>query len=90
MIDAIINGGLGLLIIAMILHKLFFDPDDLNGIERVGLGLISGGMVLTTAALAMHGTPFDDWSFNMTRVGFALFNYARLYAMGRRSRETVK
>lgn len=51
-------------------------PEEFNDAERLGVGLFIAGMIMSTPAIWLDHTPFDDWSLNVGRGGGLLFLYA--------------
>lgn len=77
----IINTVLSLALSLIIVHKLLNWFDNFNRLERAGMGIMAGSVLLTIPALWLYGpTPFDQWTTALIRLG------AVLYFMGRLSR----
>lgn len=74
--DVLFNAILAFSIIGIIATQLFVNFDEFNDLERFGLGVIGGGMILSTPALWLPDTPFNSWSFNVARFGVALYLFA--------------
>lgn len=64
---------LGLTIVVYVLHRLMCCGAQYTRTERFGMGLTTAGMIMATPALWMPNTPFDGWSFNVARLGIALY-----------------
>lgn len=67
MLPLIISTFLGLVIFTSLILAVLNYQDELDVMERVILAGLAGSMLLTTPALWMVGTPFDGWSFNLSR-----------------------
>jgi len=67
------SAALGLLIVVYIVHRLLCCSAQYNGVEKFGMGMTAAGMVMATPALWLTNTPFDGWSFNVARLGIALY-----------------
>jgi hypothetical protein len=57
-------------------YHLLTCPEEFNDAERLGVGLFVAGMIMSTPAVWLDHTPFDDWSLNVGRAGASLFFYA--------------
>lgn len=68
-----LNGVLGLVIVGYILQRLFCHAGQYTHAERVGMGTVAGGILMSTPALWIQNTPFDGWSFNVARFGIVLY-----------------
>jgi hypothetical protein len=66
-IPLIVSTLFGLVIFGSIMLAVLNYQDELDTLERVILAGFAGSMLLTTPALWMVGTPFDGWSFNLSR-----------------------
>lgn len=67
------SAALGLWIVAYILQRLFCCASQYSSTEKMAMSLIAAGMVMATPALWLRDTPFDGWSFNVARLGIAIF-----------------
>jgi len=72
-VQPFISAAVGLAIVVYILHRLFCCATQYTRIEQVGMSMTAAGMVMATPALWMPDTPFDGWSFNVARVGIAIY-----------------
>lgn len=79
--NAVINALLGVLCIAVVIGKVLHDDGEMDFLQQCGLCFAAGGMILVTPSLWIAGSPFDEWSFNFSRGGLALF-LVRSYAPG--------
>lgn len=76
MMQIAINIMFGVMIILIILWRLIHCFDAHTRLERISLALVGAGMILVTPAIWLQHTPFDVWSFNMSRGAMALLLYA--------------
>ncbi|MDF2603028.1 hypothetical protein [Sphingomonas sp.] len=89
-----LNATLALLVCGLATYKLLAHFDDFKPIERVGLGIMAGSVLLTLPPLVVEGgTPFDDWSPAALRLGIALYlagKVERLLRHARNNRRQLK
>lgn len=76
MMQIALNVFFGVIILTIIVWRLVYHFEDHTRLERLSLGLVGAGMILVTPAIWIANTPFDVWSFNMSRGAIALFFYA--------------
>lgn len=74
---AVINIFAGMVVACLVSYLLGAHGQRFNVIERVGLGLMGGGSVLTigpilTRAVIIDASPYDDWSGTLLRIGCAV------------------
>lgn len=76
---AILNALSGVIAAAVVTFEMGWRGYKFTPAERYGLGMIGGGMILTTAPILWSTpTPFEDWSGALIRVGFAVYSIGRL------------
>jgi hypothetical protein len=63
----------GIAIVIYLLRRLLCCGGQYTRSERFAMSLIAAGMVLATPALWLSSTPFGTWSFNIARIGIALY-----------------
>lgn len=71
-----VNILFSLSILGFVVWRLGWHADTHNCLERVALGFMGAGMILSTPAVFEIATPFDYWSTNMARGAFLAFLYA--------------
>lgn len=76
---ALINAFFGLLAATIITYKLVVIPNRFNMIERIGMGLMGSGLILTLGLLMARDTPFDDWSTALLRAGCCIYFVGRMH-----------
>lgn len=74
---AVINIFAGMVVACLVSYLLGAHGHRFNIIERVGMGLMGGGSVLTigpilTRSILTGASPYDDWSGLLLRVGCAI------------------
>ncbi len=74
---AIVNIFAGMTVACLVSYLLGAHGDRFNIIERIGLGLMGGGSVLTIGPILTHAviigiSPYDDWSGTLLRIGCAI------------------
>jgi hypothetical protein len=75
----IINTLLSLVLSAMLIHKLVNWRDNFIPLERIGMGLMAGSVLMTIPVIWTHGpTPFDTWTTTVLRLGAVLYFAGRL------------
>jgi hypothetical protein len=72
-ISPYLNSALGLIITGYIVVRLLYYGPQYNRAERIGMGMVAGGILIATPALWIPNTPFDGWSFNIARIGITLY-----------------
>lgn len=90
----LINTVLSLALSLILVHKLLQWFDSFNRLERAGMGIMAGSVLLTIPALWLYGpTPFDHWTTGLLRFGAVLYFIGRLSrhrGHWRRNQEMVK
>lgn len=77
------------IVVAMIVtFKLLGYADQFNLGERLGMGMIAGGMLMRIGPILGHAafreqTPFDDWSVTLLHLGLATYFVARMMRIHR-------
>lgn len=69
----------GLAIFVSIMLAVITYQDEIDALERFILAGFAGSMLLTTPALWMADTPFDGWSFYVSRGFLAAFCVKRFF-----------
>jgi len=59
-------------------YKLIWRPRAFTWVERLGLGLLAAGCIMTIGPLTFKPSPFDDWSIALFRIGCATYFIGRL------------
>lgn len=72
-VQPFVSAAIGLAVVVYIVHRLLAHGSDYNRAERAGMALVASGIVMATPALWIVGTPFDGWTFNLGRLGVAMF-----------------
>ena len=67
----------GLVIFLSVIVAVLVYQDEIDAFERFILAGFAGSMLLTTPALWMADTPFDGWSFYVSRGFLAVFCFKR-------------
>jgi len=78
----------GLVALAMVIGLHFF-REALNYWERLGMGMIAGGALMTLPIiidLSKDGTPFDKWSPSIMSLGILIFFGARMVRIVRHAK----
>lgn len=75
---ATLNVLASLIIASIVVWKLASKPDSFTPAERYGMGLAAAGAVLTIGPVTFDGSPFDDWSGVLLRLGMAVYFVGRL------------
>lgn len=67
------------IIVAIILtFDLGYMHEKFTPIERVGMGILGGSMVLSIGPLWVSNSPFEDWSSGLLRLGCAIYFVGRM------------
>lgn len=73
MIWTVLNVAVSVVVGALVAATLIVWHRMSNGTERVGLGLLGAGCIMTIGPILMqHGSPFENWSPLLFRVGIAI------------------
>lgn len=76
---ALINAVSGALAAAIVAYELAWLANKFTPAERVGMGLVGAGMILTIGPiLSVAPTPYEDWSGTLIRIGIAVYSIGRL------------
>lgn len=68
-----------LIVAGIIAYKLTARVDKFTVVERLGMGMIGAGSILTIGPLmSVEPTPFEDWSATLLRIGCAVYFYGRM------------
>jgi len=78
MLPVYINAGLGLIIFVCCVLAVLNYQDELDALDRFILAGIAGSMIIVTPALWDTHSPFDGWSYNVSRAFFAAFFVKRM------------
>ncbi len=74
MIWSCLNVMLSSVVGAVVAVSLFRWPEAFNCPQRVGLGLLGAGCVMTIGPIMIpQGSPFESWSASLFRLGCAIF-----------------
>lgn len=79
MIFAIINVFLGAIVFVSLVGASIRFQDRLDWFDRLTLCGLAGSMLMTTPALFIEHTPFDGWSFNLSRAFLAVICVRRFF-----------
>lgn len=71
---------LGLVVAGLLSWKLLAFPDQFHFVERFGMGLVGGTMILRIAPVlsSPDQTPFSDWATAIMSLGLVLMHGGRL------------
>lgn len=67
-----------LIVFGIVAFKLASYPEKFTWVERVGMGLMAAGCVMTIGPITFKPSPYDDWSTMLMRVGAAIYFVGRL------------
>lgn len=67
MISALINVFFGAIVFVSLVSASIRFQDRLDWFDRLTLCGLAGSMLMTTPSLFFNHTPFDGWSFNLSR-----------------------
>jgi len=73
MFPAILNAALGAVIFVGAILAVHNYQDEMDAFDRFVLAGIAGSMLIVTPALWDSHSPFDGWSYNVSRAFFAAF-----------------
>lgn len=80
-----------LLVAGILTYKLIWRADRFTCMERVGMGLIGGGSILTVGPLmSLAPTPYEDWSATLMRLGLAVYFIGRMLRHQHRNAAAVR
>ena len=83
----ILNVIFALGVTACATYKLIVHFDSLKQVERIGLGLMAGSVLMTIPPLiTAAATPFDSWSPAILRLGAFLYLFGRAERLMRHRR----
>lgn len=74
----VLNVIASLTVFGIAAYKLIWRPRSFTWVERLGLGLLAAGCIMTIGPLTFKPSPFDDWSIALFRVGVAIYFVGRL------------
>lgn len=75
----ILNMTASLIVAAIVGYKLLRRPHAFTTMERVGMGLLGAGSILTIGPIMWTTpTPFEDWSATLLRFGCAIYFVGRM------------
>jgi hypothetical protein len=87
----VLNMICGLIVAAILAYKLALRPASFTLMERAGMGLLGGGMVLTIGPImAPSPTPFEDWSATLVRLGCVVYFTGRMLKHRHANRAAVR
>lgn len=87
----IFNVALSITVFGLLAYELLVMPERLPIWERVGVGILGAGCLLTVAPILFHEpTPFEDWAASLLRVGVAIFFFARMTKHAAANRAMVR
>lgn len=67
-----------LIVFCIACYKLIWRPRAYTWVERLGLGLLAAGCIMTVGPITFKPSPFDDWSIALFRIGVAIYFVGRL------------
>lgn len=67
-----------LIVAGILTYKLTVRVHKFTCMERLGMGLIGAGSLMTIGPMLAEGTPFDDWTATLLRFGCAIYFIGRL------------
>lgn len=78
----------GVTVAALLVVKLTMFPEQFKRIERIGMGLVGGTMILRIGPIVSspETTPFSDWSTTLMTFGLVLMHWGRLARLIRHAR----
>lgn len=79
MITALINVALGVIVFVSLVGASLRFQDRLDWLDRLALCGLAGSMLMTTPSLFIAHTPFDGWSFNLSRGFLAVICVRRFF-----------
>jgi len=75
----ILNVACGSIVAAILTYRLAIEPHTLTLMERVGMGMVGAGCILTIGPImSVAPTPYEDWSGTLLRIGCAIFFVGQL------------
>lgn len=74
----VINVLASLIVFSIIAYKLTAFPERFTWVERVGMGLLAAGCVMTIGPITADQSPFDGWSTMLMRFGAAVYFIGRM------------
>lgn len=76
---AILNALFGIIACVIVTLPLVIWHDRLSSLERIGMGLITAGLLMTVApTLWDDPTPYEEWAGALLRIGLALYFIGRM------------
>jgi hypothetical protein len=83
----IINSIARALVTAVCVYKLYRFHDMMIQIERIGLGFMAAGSLMTVPIIWQgHHSPFDGWAVSVMTIGLAVFLVGRTWRDRRHQR----
>jgi multisubunit Na+/H+ antiporter MnhG subunit len=81
----------GGLVSLLLVFKLVMFPDQFNRVERIGMGLVGGTMILRVGPLmsSPETNPFSNWSTFVMTVGLVMMHWGRLARLIRHARRNT-
>jgi divalent metal cation (Fe/Co/Zn/Cd) transporter len=88
----IISAVCGLAVSVIMVWKLTQFPDSFSFTERLGMGMVGGGMILRLGPILSkpYSTPFDDWATSVMQIGVLLMTWGRLARLIRHARSNTR
>ncbi len=74
-----INASMSAILVAIVGAKLVLWHDHYNAAERIGMGLLGAGCLMTVAPILWpYQSPFQDWAGSLFRFGCAVYFIGRM------------
>ena len=81
MIWPILNACVSMVVGLIMAYKLAFMHERFTAVERVGMGMLGAGSILTIGPILWaHGSPYENWAAFLMRVGICLYFVGRILA----------
>lgn len=88
---AIFNAVLSVIVFGVLGYKLLVLPDGFSFWERLGMGMIGGGCLLTIGPILWtEPTPYEEWAASLLRVGVAIYFISRMLKHHHANRAMVR
>ncbi len=83
----ILNASISLIVGCIMAYKLAYLHDRFSLLERIGMGLLGAGCVMTIGPILVpHDSPYENWSGFLMRLGVCAFFFGRIMAHDLRGR----
>lgn len=81
-----LNASISMVVGLLMAYKLAYRHIHFSLLERVGMGLLGAGCIMTVGPILWRVSPYENWSGFLMRVGICLFFVGRVFSHDLRNR----